>query len=86
MSGKAHKYKKPCKIDDDAEDSDEELIHKSSKFVTCRTALARKILKVHEEQWPEKSQLFLPNRMVFSMNLDQDQPVTAVMQSKLEMQ
>lgn len=80
------KEKPEFSLNDLDSDSDGEGIagYESTKFIHCRTALARRILNLHDEKWPEKSELFLPGRMVYIMDLDDDQPVTAIIKSKVD--
>lgn len=61
---------------------------RASEIIPCRTALARRILSVLDEKWPEKSELFLPGRMSYVLPIDEDSDgsVTTILRSKIERQ
>lgn len=59
----------------------------STEIIPCRTALARRLLNVMEEKWPEKSELFLPGRMSYIIPIDgdgEDNTVTTILRSKAD--
>lgn len=58
----------------------------STAVVPCRTALARRILNVLDERWPDKSELFLPGRMSYIVSIDpeSDDNVTTILRSKAD--
>lgn len=58
----------------------------STEIIPCRTALARRILNVLDERWPEKSELFLPGRMTYIVPIDEDcdDAVTTILRSKAD--
>lgn len=58
----------------------------STEIIPCRTALARRILNVLDEKWPNKSDLFLPGRMSYLIPIgeDCDDIVTTVVRSKVD--
>uniref|UniRef100_A0A6G1SLG7 Protein Red n=1 Tax=Aceria tosichella TaxID=561515 RepID=A0A6G1SLG7_9ACAR len=57
---------------------------KTSEIVPCRTAMARRILNVLDEKWPDKSELFLPGRMSYVVPIDAESEasVTTVLRSR----
>ena len=59
---------------------------RKTDIITCRTAIARRILNSLDERWPEKSQLFLPGRMTYVVPIDEeaDSTVTTILRSKSE--
>lgn len=60
---------------------------RSTEVIPCRTALARRILNVFEEKWPDKSELFLPGRMQYVIPIDDNDDssfVTTILKSKAE--
>lgn len=59
---------------------------KSTKLVPCRTAIARRILNVLDEKWPNQSELFLPGRMSYVIPIDDndDTSVTTILRSKAD--
>lgn len=59
----------------------------STEVIECRTALARRILNVLGEKWPDKSELFLPGRMSYIVPIDaedEDATVTTLVRSKAD--
>lgn len=64
----------------------EKLKKGSTEVIQCRTALARRILNVLDEQHPNRSELFLPGRMSYTVSLDDDDEdmasVTTILRSK----
>jgi len=59
----------------------------STEIVQCKTALARRILNVLDEKWPDRSDLFLPGRMKYSISLEdegEDHPVATIIKSKAD--
>lgn len=58
----------------------------STEIIPCRTALARRILNVMDEKWPNKSELFLPGRMTYIIPIDEDNenPITTILKSKAD--
>lgn len=58
----------------------------STEIIPCRTALARRILNVSDEKWPNKSELFLPGRMTYiiPINEDDEDPITTLLRSKAD--
>lgn len=60
--------------------------NKSTKMVPCRTAVARQILNVLDEKWPNQSELFLPGRMSYVIPIDDDDDagVTTILRSKAD--
>lgn len=59
---------------------------KSTKMIPCRTAIARRILNVLDEKWPNQSELFLPGRMTYSIPIDdhEDTNVTTILRSRVD--
>jgi len=60
---------------------------RESEMITCRTALARKILDaLDEEKKMTKCELFMPGRMSYILSLDEeiDTQVTTIVRSKAE--
>lgn len=59
---------------------------RSSDIISCRTALARRILKTLDEKLPDRSELFLPGRMSYVVPVDEeaDSTVTTILRSKAE--
>lgn len=60
---------------------------KSTEIIPCRTAIARRILNVLDEKWPDKSELFLPGRMSYIIPIGEDcqaTEVTTVLRSKAD--
>lgn len=59
---------------------------KSTQIIPCRTALARRILNVFDEQPAVKTDLFLPGRMNYILPLDEDNDddVITVLRSKAD--
>lgn len=58
---------------------------KSTEIIPCRTAIARRVLNVLDEKWPNKSELFLPGRMSYVIPIDadaDDQTVTTYLLSR----
>lgn len=64
----------------------EKLKRGSTEVIQCRTAVARRILNVLDEQYPNRSELFLPGRMSYIVSLDDDDEemanVTTILRSK----
>lgn len=64
----------------------EKLKKGSTEVIQCRTALARRVLNVLDEQYPNRSELFLPGRMSYFVSLDDDDvdmtSVTTILRSK----
>lgn len=58
----------------------------STEVIPCRTALARRILNVLDEKWPDKSDMFLPGRMsyIIPINEDSEESVTTILRSKAD--
>lgn len=59
----------------------------STEIIQCRTAIARRILNVLDEKWPDKSELFLPGRMSYIIPIGEeceDTSVTTVLRSKAD--
>lgn len=59
----------------------------STEIIPCRTAIARRILNVLDEKWPDKSELFMPGRMTYIIPIDEDLEdcnVTRIVRSKAD--
>lgn len=60
-----------------------DLFH-SNKMIPCRTALARRILNILDERWPDRSDLFLPGRMTYVISIDEENNITTILKSKAD--
>lgn len=59
----------------------------STEIIPCRTAIARRILNAIDEKWPERSEMFLPGRMSYTIPIGEDNDestVTRIVRSKAD--
>lgn len=59
----------------------------STEIIQCRTAIARRVLNVLDEKWPDKSELFMPGRMSHVISIDDEgegEAVTTILRSKVD--
>lgn len=59
----------------------------STEIIPCRTAIARRILNALDEKWPDKSEMFLPGRMSYTIPMSEDTDdftVTRIVRSKAD--